>query len=143
MAASSAYCELLVAGVAHRPPSGACHLPGGELIDGSDPGLSCHDDLLRARYLAARERARSFRGRLDGADPDGADLECGHPAEWVQRGDGEQVGGLVAAPVERGEDGVFADVCGDVDLEGGRTAPALYHDGRALGHSQPAGQVRV
>jgi hypothetical protein len=80
---------------------------------------------------------------LGGSKPDSAELEFGHLAGWVEGSDSEQVGGVIASPVERGEDGVWADVGGDVDMEGGGTSAAFGDDRGSLGDSELCGECGV
>ena len=63
------------------------------------------------------EHAAQLEQALNGGgagDANGRELELGHPADRVQVRAGEQVGGVPAAPVERGEQGVRADVRRDL-----------------------------
>jgi len=59
--------------------------------------------------------SRSFGGRCCG--PDGAHLELGHAARWIERWACQAIDGLFATPVEWDEHGVFANRRGDFERE--------------------------
>src|SRR5262245_26864119 len=93
----------------------------------------------------AMERKKSFlrASSLKLLNSDRADLEFRHAAYGVERGVGQEIDRLLAAPVERDEDRVFAGAWRDLHLEGRSAAPRHQVDRLAVAQSVRGGRARM
>ena len=85
--------------------------------------------------------ASSPLGGLRGLECHGAGLELGHPGRRVEGGVREVVDRRLARPVERGEDGVGADLRRQPRAHPRHPAPGAQRHVAPVGDAEPRGQV--